>query len=133
MNKKKLDISKEESKRIQKRRRLKWILSPIVGGISVIVSLITGYYLGKNESGQTYPYDQGRLCTCCFSGFAVLGILGMGLLIPGFKKYRKESKCILGILAISIVITIMAFMWAYAQGQPVYSEAIKYGVYTRKK
>ena len=134
----KLGISKEEIRKINKQRRKEKIRTTLIGGIISIISLLSGYIIGKIREPKMeyrgYPY--GMTGSSFYCGMGLMGIFGgLGsLYLLGNLYDKKKHKTMISILVLFfIVLSVMAVIFGHEVGRPVeyYSGAIGYGVYSK--
>ncbi len=134
----KLDITKEEFRNIHKQRRKEKINTILTGGIISIISMLTGYFIGKNSEPRMehrgYPYGMLGSSFCCGAGMGgIMGGFGFLYLLT-YLNGKKKHKTMMSILVLFfIILSVIAIIFGHEVGRPVeyYSGAIDYGVFSR--
>ena len=135
----KINITKEEIRKINKQHRKEKIRTILTGGMISMISLVTGYIVGKNREPKMeyrgYPYGISTYGSsfCCAIGLCVFG--GLGSLFFLHKLYKKKHRTVMSFLIIIFIcLSVMAVIFGHEVGRPVeyYSGAIEYGVYSKE-
>ncbi len=111
-----LNVSGEEIKDIQSQYRQDKILSPIKGGIIVILSTTVGFVIGASTAG---------CYNCDGYPFASAGLASVAQQSQG-GKYLVPSVAITGI------VSVIGFIIAYSLAQVMFGYAIMYNAYRKR-
>ena len=124
----KLDISKSQIKKINELRRKQNIYTILVGGIISLISLLTGYFIGKSREPRMehhgYPYGLT----------ALIGGAGFFLLVDHLREKRKHEAMMVVLVLFFFILSVIATIFGHEIGRPVeyYSGSIDYGVFSKE-
>jgi len=135
----KLDISKSQIKKINELRRKQNIYTILVGGIISLISLLTGYFIGKSREPRMehhgYPYGTSGSCLLCGAGLtALIGGAGFFLLVDHLREKRKHEAMMVVLVLFFFILSVIATIFGHEIGRPVeyYSGSIDYGVFSKE-
>ena len=130
----KLEVIPEDTARLRKRKLLMRIFAPLIGAISILASLVGGLSL-KRETGS-YPYGGSSSSPIICGITGLVSLVSMGGLVAMVGKSRKDRlpyKFLIGVVVVAFFLSIIAFITGSAMGEDNFSEAPKYGVYSRER
>ena len=136
----KLNVPHSQIKKINKQHRKQNIYTILVGGITSLISLLTGYFIGKSREPRMehhgYPYAIWHdSCFCsALPIFLFSGTVGISYLFISKSKH-KQKLLLVSMVIFFIILSVLAYIFGQDVGCPVeyYSGAIEYGVYSKEE
>ena len=134
-----MDVTDNQIRKIKKEYRRKKIFTFLIGGLSSILSYLIGHLAGKYREPRMehrgYPYGWSSMFFCSIGASVILAGGGWVALMSHLERKNKYDLAFNLIVMSFIIVAVLSLLFGYHQGQPVeyYSEAVKYGVYTKKE
>jgi len=128
----KLEVTPEDTARLRKRKLLMRIFAPVIGALAILASLVGGLSLKRGTSSYPYGSSSSSPVICGITG--LVSLVSMGVLVAMVGKSRKDRlpyKFLIGVVAVTFFLSIIAFITGSAVGEDNFSGAPKYGVYSR--
>lgn len=133
----KLNVSEEDLKNIEKKRRKMKVLYPLTSAITIICSGIFGYIAGKKKfpyDMHEYPYFQ----TTCVTTYFTVGSLIAALILTVISSKKgnpkfKQSRFITIVITTIVAIIIFALTYSIGAEESTYGSGALYNVFSRKE